>query len=143
MKKNIKMSVVSPKNIKVKVDEEGIRTVFNNLIDNALKYTPKDGKITIKVNEIENSRVKIEVIDTGIGIHPKYHERIFQRFYRVDKARSRSLGGTGLGLAIVKHIIEHHGSKIFVESEVGKGTTFTIMLPMNLENILEQEKNLH
>ena len=124
LKKKTKISLKSSENIKVKLDAERIRTVFNNLIDNAIKYTPKDGTITIKVNETENNQLKIEVIDTGIGIHPKYHERIFQRFYRVDKARSRSLGGSGLGLAIVKHIIERHGSKIFVESEVGKGSRF-------------------
>lgn len=122
--KNIKISLKIPENIKVKADEETIRTVFNNLIDNAIKYSPQDGTITISVNAIENNRVKIGIIDTGIGIDPKYHDRIFQRFYRVDKARSRELGGTGLGLSIVRHIIEQHGSKIFVASELGKGSCF-------------------
>lgn len=124
IQKNIKIILKSSENIKAKVDEESIRTVFNNFVDNAVKYTPKDGTITISVTEIENNRVKFEIIDTGIGIHSKYHERIFQRFYRVDKARSRELGGTGLGLSIVKHIIERHGSKIFVDSELGKGSCF-------------------
>jgi two-component system phosphate regulon sensor histidine kinase PhoR len=128
MQKNIKILMKVPENIKVKVDEESIRTVFNNLVDNAVKYTPKDGSITINVNEMDNNRVKFEIIDNGIGIHPKYHNRIFQRFYRVDKARSRELGGTGLGLAIVKHIIEQHGSTISLKSELGKGSCFIFEL---------------
>ncbi|MBL7094823.1 PAS domain S-box protein [candidate division KSB1 bacterium] len=110
--------------IMVKADEELMRTVFENLIDNALKYTPTDGQVKIKVNPSDKESIKIEVLDTGIGIDPKYHDRIFQRFYRVDKARSRELGGTGLGLAIVKHIIERHSSVIFVRSEPGKGSCF-------------------
>lgn len=122
--KNIDLIFESPENIRVKINEEGIRSVFNNLVDNAIKYTPENGKITIRAEESNNNRVKIEITDTGIGIDPRYHDRIFQRFYRVDKARSRTLGGTGLGLAIVKHIIERHGSKIHVESELGKGSCF-------------------
>ena len=106
------------------MDEVGIRTVLSNLIDNALKYTPQNGSITIRAVESRHHRIKIEVIDTGIGIDLKYHERIFQRFYRVDKARSRALGGTGLGLAIVKHIIEQHGSKIHLQSEPEHGSCF-------------------
>ncbi len=120
----IEISVQSPSAIKVKINEEGIRSVLNNLIDNALKYTPQNGKITVQISEGENDSVKVEVIDNGIGIDPKYHERIFQRFYRIDKARFRALGGTGLGLAIVKHIIDRHGSKIHVQSELGKGSNF-------------------
>jgi len=122
--KNIDFIVEFPENIRAEINEEGIRSVFNNLIDNAIKYTPENGKITIRAEKLNNNRVKIEVADTGIGIDPKYHDRIFQRFYRVDKARSRTLGGTGLGLAIVKHIIERHGSKIYLESELGKGSCF-------------------
>lgn len=122
--KDIEITLDSPKDIKAKIDEESMRTVFSNLIDNAIKYTPQDDVITIRVSEINAHRVKIEVIDTGIGIDPKYYDRIFQRFYRVDKARSRALGGTGLGLAIVKHVIEQHRSKIYVKSELGKGSCF-------------------
>ena len=129
--KNIKIILKSSKDIKVKIDEESIRTVFNNLIDNAIKYTPNDSTITINVNETENNRVKFEIIDTGIGIDSKYHERIFQRFYRVDKARSRVLGGTGLGLSIVKHIIERHGGTIKVESDLNKGSNFSFELAMS------------
>jgi len=122
--KNIKISFISSEHVRVKINEEGIRTVFNNLIDNALKYSHEDSTITIRVIDLKTNRVRIEVIDNGIGINCKYHERIFQRFYRVDKARSRALGGTGLGLAIVKHIIEQHGSKIHVQSEEGNGSCF-------------------
>ncbi len=123
--KKIKLSLESfDQQITVKADEELIHTVFENLIDNALKYTHENGFVTIQVFQSENNRVKIEVQDSGIGIEPKYHERIFQRFYRVDKARSRELGGTGLGLAIVKHIVERHSSVIFVRSEPGKGSCF-------------------
>lgn len=123
--KNLVIQLELPqKSIRVKAEEESLHSVFNNLIDNAVKYTPEGGRITIRVTEVENHRVKVEIIDTGIGIHRKYHERIFQRFYRVDKARSRALGGTGLGLAIVKHILENYGSRIQVASEPGQGSCF-------------------
>ncbi|MBN2090517.1 HAMP domain-containing protein [candidate division KSB1 bacterium] len=124
LQKNIELSLKLAETVKVKIDEEGIRTVFSNLIDNAIKYTPEGGLVTLRMNLIPHNRVRVEVIDTGIGIDRKYHERIFQRFYRVDKARSRSLGGTGLGLAIVKHIIEQHGGKIHIQSELGSGSCF-------------------
>ncbi len=124
LQKNIELSLKLAETVKVKIDEEGIRTVFSNLIDNAIKYTPEGGLVTVRMNLIPHNRVRVEVIDTGIGIDRKYHERIFQRFYRVDKARSRSLGGTGLGLAIVKHIIEQHGGKIHIQSELGSGSCF-------------------
>jgi two-component system phosphate regulon sensor histidine kinase PhoR len=122
--KEIKILCKAPDDLCVRIDQEGIRTVFSNLIDNAIKYTPQSGTITIRVVDVKNHWVKIEILDTGIGIDLKYHERIFQRFYRVDKVRSRTLGGTGLGLAIVKHIIELHGSKIHLQSEPGSGSCF-------------------
>ncbi len=118
--------------IMVQADDELIRTVFENLIDNALKYTPENGQIEIKLFPAEQKKdwLKIEVHDNGIGIEQKYHERIFQRFYRVDKARSRQLGGTGLGLSIVKHIVERHGSRIYVVSRPGQGSCFCFDLKM-------------
>ncbi len=122
--KNIDLAIESPADIKALLNEESMRSVINNLVDNAIKYSAQNGKVLIQVSEIQNNRIKVEVIDNGIGIDPKYHERIFQRFYRVDKARSKALGGTGLGLAIVKHIIERHGSKINVKSELGRGSNF-------------------
>ncbi len=109
------------------LDEDRIKQVMINLINNALTYTTK-GKITIYLVDQEDY-VKIIVRDTGIGIPKNEIARIFERFYRVDKARSRDSGGTGLGLAIVKHIIESHQGFIQVESEVGVGTSFTIIIP--------------
>ena len=103
--------------------------VIVNLIDNAIKYTNKG---TVKVyTMIFNNMLQIDVQDTGIGIPDKDIPRIFERFYRVDKGRSRELGGTGLGLAIVKHIIQGHKGRIWVNSKVGVGTTFSILLPVN------------
>jgi len=101
-----------------------------NLIDNAIKYTDKGG-IEISLKDGKNY-VKIGVKDTGIGIPREDIERIFERFYVVDKSRSRKLGGTGLGLSIVKHIVLLHNGKIEVESTPGKGTKFTILLPINV-----------
>ncbi|MFA7078552.1 MAG: ATP-binding protein [Syntrophomonas sp.] len=106
-------------------DEDLINQVFINLLDNAVKYTPKHGKITIRSREREN-RVVTTITDTGVGIpHDSLH-RVFERFYRVDKARSRDQGGTGLGLAIVKHIVESHGGEVMVKSKVGQGSTFGV-----------------
>jgi two-component system phosphate regulon sensor histidine kinase PhoR len=99
-----------------------------NLVDNGIKYTPEGGYV--KVTTIDRKdNVLIEVKDSGIGISKENIPRLFERFYRVDKGRSRKLGGTGLGLAIVKHIVESMKGSISVESEVGKGTKFTIVLP--------------
>ncbi len=107
-------------------DKDKLRQVLVNLIQNSLKYTEK-GKVEILV-EVERKFAKIIVRDTGIGIPEKDLDRIFERFYRVDKARSRSVGGTGLGLAIVKHIVEAHGSKIYVKSELNQGSEFSFQL---------------
>ena len=100
-----------------------------NLIDNAAKYTPEGGAIGIGIST-PDSQFIIEVSDTGIGIPKEHLPRIFERFYRVDKTRSRKVGGTGLGLSIVKHIVIMHGGKIEVQSEVGKGSRFIITLPI-------------
>jgi two-component system phosphate regulon sensor histidine kinase PhoR len=99
-----------------------------NLIDNAIKYSGKNGRIVIKAEKIASELV-IEIQDNGIGISRKHLPRLFERFYRVDKARSREQGGTGLGLAIVKHIVQAHKGTISVDSTLGKGSTFTIRLP--------------
>ncbi|RJP58169.1 MAG: HAMP domain-containing protein [Deltaproteobacteria bacterium] len=112
----------------VLADKERIETVMENLLDNAVKYTPNNGEVTVSAFEKDDG-VQVEVADTGIGIPPKDIPRIFERFYRVDKARSRELGGTGLGLSIVKHIIETHGGKVRAESEAGKGSRFIFNLP--------------
>lgn len=107
-------------------DKQRLRLVFINLLTNAIKYT-EEGTIEVLVED-EPKYGKIIVKDTGIGIPAEDLDRIFERFYRVDKGRSRSVGGTGLGLAIVKHIVEAHGSKIEVKSEQGKGTEFSFKL---------------
>jgi two-component system phosphate regulon sensor histidine kinase PhoR len=107
-------------------DKDKLRQVLINLILNSIKYTEK-GKIEVLIEE-ENKHAKIIVRDTGIGIPENYLDRIFERFFRIDKARSRSQGGTGLGLAIVKHIIEAHNSKVTVTSKVGEGSEFSFLL---------------
>lgn len=111
----------------ITADPFKLEQMFINLIDNAIKYTEK-GEISLTA-EPHNSSVKIKVKDTGTGIPEQYLPRIFERFYVVDKSRSRKMGGTGLGLSIVKHIVQAHNGTIEVSSEVNKGTTFTIILP--------------
>jgi len=110
------------------VDVNYIDQVISNLIDNAIKYTPSGGKVEVKVEDNEKT-VKVSVKDTGIGIAKEDLPRIFERFYRGEKSRNLSLGGIGLGLSIVKHIVEAHGGKVGVESEIGKGSTFYFTLP--------------
>ena len=125
--KNIQI-IFNPPNTGLQVfgDKERLRQVFVNLIQNAIKYTD-EGNVEILLEE-EKKSVNINVIDTGIGIPQEDIDRIFERFYRVDKARSKAVGGTGLGLAIVKHIIDAHSSKIIVESVFGKGSRFSFKL---------------
>ena len=103
--------------------------IVKNLIENAIQYSQENGQITISY-AIENQQLRLSVQDTGIGISQKDQERIFERFYRVDKARSRHSGGTGLGLAIVQNYTELLGGKIAIDSHLGLGTTFTITLPL-------------
>ncbi|MEN8149761.1 MAG: ATP-binding protein, partial [Planctomycetota bacterium] len=109
-------------------DDESLRQVVDNLLDNALKYTPDGGRVDLRLLRA-GDEVAIEVEDTGIGIDGRHVDRIFERFYRVDKARSRELGGTGLGLSIVKHITNAHGGRVAVVSETGRGSTFRVSLP--------------
>lgn len=116
--------------VEVRGENESLKQLFTNLIDNALKYSPSGSAVRI-VAELSVSNVKIQVIDQGIGIPVKEQARIFERFYRVDRARSREKGGTGLGLSIVKHITELHGGKVAVESVEGKGSSFTVTLPID------------
>ncbi|WP_408646599.1 sensor histidine kinase [Vallitalea okinawensis] len=110
-------------------DAHRIEQVIKNIISNAVKYSPEDA--TIKLNMRQHfDMVQIIIEDDGLGIPEEDLPRIFERFYRVDKARSRAMGGTGLGLAIVKEIVEHHGGHITVDSVYGKGSTFCINLPI-------------
>ncbi|OPZ22680.1 MAG: Alkaline phosphatase synthesis sensor protein PhoR [candidate division BRC1 bacterium ADurb.BinA364] len=109
-------------------DEEAIRVVVDNLLSNAIRYTPKGGLASVRVSDTPDGPL-LEVSDTGIGIAPKHQSRIFERFYRVDKARSRELGGTGLGLSIVKHIVNAHGGQLALQSALGQGSVFTARFP--------------
>ncbi|HUG37518.1 MAG TPA: ATP-binding protein, partial [Candidatus Limnocylindrales bacterium] len=109
-------------------DRRALEQVLLNLLDNAIKYTDPEGRIEIRVRR-EGDRIRLDVADTGIGIPESDQLRIFERFYRVDKARSRDLGGTGLGLAIVKHLVQAMGGEVSVRSRPGEGTTFTLTLP--------------
>lgn len=113
-------------------DANRIRQVITNLVDNSIKYGIDNGSITIKLSSNKN-KVKISVTDDGPGIAEVHLDRIFERFYRIDKSRSRDTGGTGLGLAIVKHIIEAHNSKLTVESKIDEGTRFTFILTLPKE----------
>jgi two-component system phosphate regulon sensor histidine kinase PhoR len=115
-------------NTRVSADREGLRQILNNLVDNAIKYTPDGGTVALSCRQQE-SEVVIQVRDTGIGIEAEQLPRVFERFYRVDKARSRELGGTGLGLSIVKHLTQSFGGRVDVSSLQGEGTTFTVILP--------------
>ncbi|MCX7835556.1 MAG: ATP-binding protein [bacterium] len=110
-----------------------LRQAFFNLLDNAIKYAA-DGKKIVIQSQIQDQKIVLSFQDFGPGIDKKHHERIFERFYRLDVARSRNLGGTGLGLAIVKHVILAHHGNVTLESEVGKGTTFQIHLPIFTPN---------
>jgi two-component system phosphate regulon sensor histidine kinase PhoR len=120
-------------------DEERLVQVLTNLVDNAVKYTPERGAITIAAHSLPQSQttgsgigaIELSVTDTGIGIPEPDRPRVFERFYRVDKARSRELGGTGLGLAIVKHIVEGHGGQVWVEANEPTGSRFVVRLPIN------------
>jgi two-component system phosphate regulon sensor histidine kinase PhoR len=115
--------------VEVLGDREALVQVVDNLLTNAIKYTPPGGTVTLRTRT--NGRMGVlEVLDTGIGIPAKDLDRIFERFYRVDKARSRALGGTGLGLAIVKHLVQRMDGKVSVQSEYGAGTRFTVEVPL-------------
>lgn len=122
-------SEIEEDDLAIRGEEESLRQILDNLINNAVKYTPAGGKVVVAVRRRDNS-VELTVADTGVGIAPEHHPRLFQRFYRVDKARSRELGGTGLGLSIVKHLCGTMGGSVAVESEVGKGSTFCVSLPL-------------
>jgi two-component system phosphate regulon sensor histidine kinase PhoR len=117
-----------PPDLAVWADPDALRQVLDNLVDNAIKYTPNGGRITIRWSGTADT-VSFEVEDTGVGIPAADLPRVFERFYRVDKARSRAVGGTGLGLAIVKHLVQAMKGQVRATSTVGKGTTFRVTLP--------------
>jgi two-component system phosphate regulon sensor histidine kinase PhoR len=116
----------------IRIDVKALRQILDNLIDNAIKYTPAGGAVTVQWHAQDES-VLLEVVDTGIGIAPDEQLRIFERFYRVDRARSRELGGTGLGLSIVKHLVQFCNGTVGVRSQLGQGSTFWLRLPMHTD----------
>ena len=118
----------APANVAAWADPDALRQVMDNLVDNAIKYTPNGGRITIRWSATEKT-VSFEVEDTGVGIAASDLPRVFERFYRADKARSRAVGGTGLGLAIVKHLVQVMKGQVRVKSTLDKGTTFKVTLP--------------
>jgi len=109
-------------------DAERIHQVLFNLVDNAVRFTPPGGEIRVTARP-DGDRVQVIVTDTGVGIQPEHLPRVFERFYRVDPARSRDDGGTGIGLAIARSIVESHGGRIVAESDPGHGSVFTFDLP--------------
>ncbi len=116
--------------VTAQVAEEDMALAVRNLLENALRYTDPGGQVTVRLSATAEHAI-LEVVDTGIGIPMRERPRIFERFYRVDAARSRSTGGTGLGLAIVKHVAERHGGHVEVESQLGRGSTFQLRIPLD------------
>lgn len=126
--KNVQVGVEAVEGARIYADPGGLQTILINLLDNAVKYTPEGGSVLVTGRGVPGG-YEISVADTGIGIPPEHQTRIFERFYRVDKARDRASGGTGLGLSIVRHTAEAHGGKVTVRSTPGEGSTFTVFLP--------------
>ena len=126
--KQVKLLNQVPVGLAAQADGERLRQVLFNLVDNAIKYGRTDGNVVIGGRKAEQPEVELWVRDDGPGIPPEAQPRVFERFYRVDKARSRDDGGAGLGLAIVKHIVQSHGGEVWVESEPGQGATFHFTL---------------
>ena len=126
--RNLDVSVLG--NAWVWGDQQGITQVLGNLLDNAEQYTPDGGAVVVEIKKA-GDRAQIEVRDTGIGIPASALPRVFERFFRVDPARSRSVGGTGLGLAIVRHLVEAMDGRVRAESEPGEGTSIFFTLPLS------------
>ena len=122
----------------VQADPDRLQQVFANLLDNAIKYGRDDGSVTVGGRVVEEGKVEVSVQDDGPGIPAESLERVFERFYRVDKGRSREQGGTGLGLAIVKHIVQSHSGAVWAKSEPGRGATFFFTLPLAHDKLHEQ-----
>lgn len=119
-------------------DRSQLVSAFSNLIENAIKFSDENRLVKI-IGNIGADNMSIAIVDQGLGIAPKDHERIFERFYRVDRARSRSTGGTGLGLSIVRHVVDNHGGKIEVKSTEGEGATFTVYLPHQKDQKIQED----
>jgi two-component system phosphate regulon sensor histidine kinase PhoR len=127
--KRITLELACDDAVEARINPPLLEQAVVNLIDNAIKYSPEGSHVRLEARQ-DQTQVSMAVTDEGCGIPPEHLPRIFERFYVVDKSRSRKLGGTGLGLAIVKHIAQAHGGRIAVASTPGKGSTFTILLPI-------------
>jgi two-component system phosphate regulon sensor histidine kinase PhoR len=125
----VEVTAEMPDALSAYADHDRLAQILINLADNAVKYTPAGGAVTLRARALDGERVELSVSDTGVGIPPADLPRITERFYRVDKARSRELGGTGLGLAIVKHLVLAHGGELAIDSDEGRGTTVRFTLP--------------
>ncbi len=136
-KKKISISRnIVPASLEVSGDRSYLEQVFINLLDNGVKYTHPGGEISVSAVENEQGEIQVVIKDNGMGIPKEDLSRIFERFYRVDKGRSQELGGTGLGLSIVKHLIQAHGGRVWVESQLEKGSAFYFTLPKRPETII-------
>lgn len=131
-KKDISLSGEGFKKVMIDCDEQKIKQLILILVDNAIKYTPNGGSVVVRLGNIDSNKAIFSVSDSGIGIEPEDQKKIFERFFRVDKARSREMGGNGLGLSIATEILRIHDGKISVNSEPGRGTKFTVELRRNL-----------
>jgi two-component system sensor histidine kinase SenX3 len=129
---NIEIIVDKPTGLEVEGDLTLLVTALSNLVENAIAYSPPDASVSVS-RRLAGTTVEIAVTDRGIGIAPEHQQRVFERFFRVDPARSRATGGTGLGLAIVKHVLANHGGDVRLWSSPGTGSTFTMRLPVLVE----------
>ena len=123
------MTLISKREILAEVDEVKMSLILTNLVENAIKYNKEQGKVDVTL-DADHQFFTIEVADTGIGIPQESQEQIYERFYRVDKSHSREIGGTGLGLAITRSAVLRHRGSIRLESVEGKGSTFTVKIPL-------------
>jgi signal transduction histidine kinase len=132
---------IAPGLPRMMLDRDKIKEVLINLISNAVKYSPDGGAVRVRMKQVE-SNVQVEIQDEGMGISPENQKKLFQAFYRVDNSLTYEVSGTGLGLAIVKAIVDQHGGRVWCESEVGRGSTFFVLLPIRTEAKREEEPSL-
>ncbi|HMK72366.1 MAG TPA: ATP-binding protein, partial [Myxococcaceae bacterium] len=125
--KHIAVTHHLPPGLAARADPKALEQVLVNLLDNAVKYTADGGTVDLSARR-EDARVELSVRDSGVGIEAKHLPRLFERFYRVDRGRSRDMGGTGLGLSIVRHLVSAMGGDVRVQSQIGVGSTFTVVL---------------
>lgn len=132
----IEVTADAPSGLEVRGDRTLLVTALANLVENAIAYSPTDSAVSVS-RACRHGQVELSVTDRGIGIAPEHQERVFERFFRVDAARSRATGGTGLGLAIVKHVAANHNGQVRLWSRQDTGSTFTVVLPVHDEDAME------